>query len=455
MTERRDYDYLVLGGGSGGIASARRAAAHGARVVLVEGADLGGTCVNRGCVPKKMTYNAATLAEELADARAYGLHAPAPGPGEVLFDWRRFKESRDAYLERLRGVYASKLDVDDVEVVRGWARCVGPREVEVAGQRLRGEHVLIATGGRPTRPNLPGQELGITSDDFFRLEQQPRRVAVVGAGYIAVELAGMFAALGSSVALFLRRQQVLRSFDVLLRETLLEELSASGIDVVTRFEPRAVEKGEGGLLLRGDTGRCEQGFDCLLWAIGRTPNTEGWGLSTWGVELDREGAVRVDGWQATSVERVYAVGDVTNQKNLAPVAIAAGRRLADRLFGGAAEARLDYANIATVVFSHPPIGTVGLTEDEAIERFGSDVKCYTTRFTNLYHAVAARRVPTCMKLVTVGHKEKVVGIHVIGRGADEMIQGFAVALKMGATKADLDATVAIHPTASEELVTLR
>lgn len=455
MTERRHYDYLVLGGGSGGIASARRAAAHGARVVVVEGAELGGTCVNRGCVPKKMTFNAATLAEELADARAYGLHAPAPGPGEVLFDWSRFKQSRDAYLERLRGMYASKLDVDEVEVVRGWARCVGPREVEVAGQRLCGDHVVIATGGRPTRPDLPGQELGITSDDFFRLEQQPRRVAVVGAGYIAVELAGMFAALGSSVALLLRKQQVLRSFDVLLRETLLEELSASGIDVVTRFEPRAVEGVDGGLVLRGDAGRCEQGFDCLLWAIGRTPNTRGWGLSSWGVELDEQGAVRVDGWQATSAERVYAVGDVTNQKNLAPVAIAAGRRLADRLFGGASEARLDYDNIATVVFSHPPIGTVGLTEDEAIERFGSDVKCYTTRFTNLYHAVGARRVPTCMKLVTVGHKEKVVGIHVIGRGADEMIQGFAVALKMGATKADLDATVAIHPTAAEELVTLR
>lgn len=455
MSADRDYDFLVLGGGSGGIASARRAASYGARVALVEAADLGGTCVNRGCVPKKMTFNAAELAGALADARAYGLYAPEVPAGTPLFDWARFKGLRDAHLERLRGIYARNLELDDVECVRGWARCVGPREVEVEGRRLRGEHVLIATGGRPSVPRLPGAELGITSDDFFRLEEQPKRVAIVGSGYVAVELAGMLTALGSRVTLFLRSQQVLRSMDVLLRETLLEELSASGIDVVSRFVPRAVERGAGGLELHGDDGRCEQGFDCLLWATGRTPNTDGWGLEQWGVRLDEEGAVRVDEWQATSAERVYAVGDVTNRKNLAPVAIAAGRRLADRLFGGQPEAKLDYENIATVVFSHPPVATIGLTEEAAKARFGSDVKCYTTRFTNLYYTMAARRVPTCMKLVTVGNKEKVVGIHVIGRGADEMIQGFAVAMKMGATKADLDATVAVHPTAAEELVTLR
>lgn len=455
MSRPDSYDYLVIGGGSGGMASARRAAAHGARVALVEGAQLGGTCVNRGCVPKKITWNASVLATEVADARAYGSIVPEPAAGVASFDWARFKAQRDAYLERLRGIYASRLELDDVEHVPGWARFVGPREVEVGGRRLAGEHVLIATGGRPTLPSLPGAELGITSDDFFLLEEQPQCVAVVGAGYIAVELASMLAALGSTVTLFLRGEQVLRTFDVLLRETLLEQLSAGGVDVVTRFVPRAVERGETGLVLVGYDDKSQQGFDQVLWAIGRTPNTAGFGLAERGVELDEQGAIRVDAWQTTSVERVYAVGDVTNQKNLAPVAIAAGRRLADRIFGAQPEARLDYQDIPTVVFSHPPIGTVGLTEDEAIERYGNDVKCYTTRFMDLYHSMSAHRSRTAMKLVTVGNREKIVGIHVIGRSADEMIQGFAVALKMGATKADLDNTVAIHPTAAEELVTLR
>lgn len=455
MSRRDHFDFLVIGGGSGGIAAARRAASYGARVGLVEGADLGGTCVNRGCIPKKMTFNAAALAHELADARAYGFQLQAPPEGGHPFDWASFKARRDAYLERLRGIYANRLQMDDVEHVEGWARFVGPQEVEVAGRRLTGTHVLVATGGRPTLPKVPGAELGITSDDFFRLEAQPRRVAVVGAGYIAVELAGMLAALGSAVTLFLRKQQVLRTFDVLLRETLLEELTAGGVDVVTRFVPRALEEHAHGLVLLGDDDQSQEGFDMVLWAIGRTPNTESLGLAELGVELDDQGAIRVDAGQATNVRGIYAVGDVTNRKNLAPVAIAAGRRLADRLFGDQPDARLDYDDIPSVVFSHPPIGTVGLTEDEAIQRYGADVKCYTTRFTNLYHAFGARQVPTAMKLVTVGNKEKVVGIHVIGRGADEMIQGFAVALKMGATKADLDATVAIHPTASEELVLMR
>lgn len=455
MSQRQAYDYLVIGGGSGGLASARRAAGYGARVALVEGGKLGGTCVHRGCVPKKITFNASLLASQLADARSYGLTVPEAPPGAAGFDWAGFKARRDAYLDRLEGIYETRLGVDEVEYVPGWARFVGPREVEVNGRRLVGEHVLIATGGRPTVPPLPGAELGITSDEFFRLEHQPRCVAVVGAGYIAVELASMLAALGSTVTLFLRGEQVLRTFDALLRETLLEQLSAGGVDVVTRFVPRALDKDEHGLVVLGSEDKSQGGFDQVLWAIGRTPNTVGFGLSEQGIELDAEGAVRADDWQATSVDRVYAVGDVTNRRNLAPVAIAAGRRLADRLFGGQPEARLDYDNIATVVFSHPPIGTVGLTEDEAIERFGNDVKCYTTRFTDLYHSMSAHPVRTAMKLVTVGHREQVVGIHVIGRGADEMIQGFAVALKMGATKADLDATVAIHPTAAEELVTMR
>ncbi len=446
------FDFLVIGGGSGGVAAARRAARHGARVALVENDLLGGTCVNRGCVPKKITFNAAHLAAQLNDAKAYGF----AGLGERhAFDFGGFKARRDAYLERLRGIYVRNLEVDGVERVTGYARFVGERTVEVNGRRLAGEHVLVATGGRPKLPDIPGKELGITSDGFFELEELPKRVAVVGSGYIAVELAGIFSALGSQVTLLLRKHQVLRTFDPLLREVLLEELTASGVNIVSRFVPKSVKREGECLTLCGDDDQTAHGFDCLLWAIGRTPNTQGFGLDAQGVKLSTDGAVAVDEWQATSAERIYAVGDVTAKRELAPVAIAAGRRLADRLFGGKADAKLDYDNIPSVVFSHPPIGTVGLTEEQAHERYGSEVKCYTTRFTNLYYTMAARRVPTAMKLVTVGAHEKVVGIHVIGLGADEMIQGFAVAVQMGATKADLDRTVAIHPTASEELVTMR
>ncbi len=451
MTDK--FDFLVLGGGSGGVASARRAALHGARVVLVEADRLGGTCVNRGCVPKKITFNAAHLAHQLRDAKAYGFDGLS---GENhAFDFGGFKRRRDAYLERLRGIYERNLEVDGVERIAGYARFVGPREVEVDGRRISAKHVLIATGGRPKVPDIPGNELGITSDGFFELEELPNRVAVVGSGYIAVELAGIFSALGSQVTLLLRKQHVLGTFDSLLREVLLEELSAAGINVVTRFVPKSAMREGGCITLCGENEQSAHGFDCLLWAIGRTPSTAGFGLETQGVELRNDGAVAVDEWQATSAEGIYAVGDVTAKRELAPVAIAAGRRLADRLFGGKADSKLDYHDIPSVVFSHPPIGTVGLTEDQARERYGSEVKCYTTRFTNLYYTMAARRVPTAMKLVTVGAREKVVGIHVIGLGADEMIQGFAVAVTMGATKADLDRTVAIHPTASEELVTMK
>jgi glutathione reductase (NADPH) len=300
-----------------------------------------------------------------------------------------------------------------------------------------------------------GAELGITSDEFFELEEQPRRVLVVGAGYIAVELAGVLNGLGSDVTLVLRRERPLRSFDVMLGDALLEEMSAQGINVVTGFVPRSLTEKEGDFVLESDNGHCERGFDQVIWAIGRQPNIEGLGLETQGVEVDQKGHIVADEWEQTSAEGVYALGDVTGKKELTPVAIAAARKLADRIFGGQAEAKLDYDKIASVVFSHPPIGTVGLTEDEAVEAYGDSVKCYTSRFVDMYYSLARRKVRTVMKVVTVGAKEKIVGIHVFGRSADELIQGFSVALQMGATKADLDRTVAIHPTAAEELVTMR
>ena len=446
------FDYLVVGGGSGGLASARRAARHGAKVGLIEAGPLGGTCVNVGCVPKKVMWNAASIAEALHDASDYGFEAK-PGP----FNWNKIKIARDAYVKRLNGIYARNLDVDEVTYLEGYGKFVGPKTVEVNGERHTGDHVLVAVGGRPRWPSIPGAEFGMTSDGFFELDHLPDSVAVVGAGYIAVELAGIFRALGSEVTLFIRHEHFLRSFETMLRETLMEAMLDSGVNIETGREIVSVEKrGDGRLCITESKGARIEPFNALVWAIGRDPNTTQLGLDAAGVQMDSAGNIPVDAYQNTNADGVYALGDVTGKFQLTPVAIAAGRKLADRVFGGQAEAKLDYENIPTVIFSHPPIGTVGLTEDEAHALYGTDgVKCYTTRFTNMYHSVTQRRAPTAMMLVCVGAHEKVVGVHVIGMGADEMMQGFAVAVRMGATKADFDRTVAIHPTAAEELVTMR
>jgi glutathione reductase (NADPH) len=450
--ELNRFDYLVIGGGSGGLASARRAAKHGAKVVVVENGALGGTCVNVGCVPKKIMWNAATLAERLHDASDYGFALETHG-----FDWAKMKRARDEYVTRLRGVYQRNLEGDGVTLVRGTARFADAHTVFADATELRAEHVLIATGSMPNVPEVEGAELGITSDGFFALEERPKRVAIVGAGYIAVEIAGIFRALGSDVSLLLRGEHLLARFDSMLRTALLDEMRSCGIDVQPSFGLTKVECADDGTLAvvsaKGDR---FVGFDVLLWATGRIARSEHLGLDAAGVRVNAHDNVVVDEWQNTTAQGVYAIGDVTGRAMLTPVAIAAGRKLADRIFGGAVDSKLDYDAIPSVVFSHPPIGSVGLTEEEAHARFGqSGVKVYATRFTNMFHALTSRKPATAMKVVCAGEAERVVGIHVFGLGADEMIQGFAVALKMGATKADLDRTIAIHPTASEELVLLR
>jgi glutathione reductase (NADPH) len=447
----RELDFIVIGGGSGGLAAARRAARYGARALVIEAGELGGTCVNVGCVPKKLSWHAGVLAELLHDASDYGFDL-----GPASFDLGRLRRARDAYVERLRGIYARNLEHDGVEQVRGFATLLDAHTVEVAGARFRAPHLLVATGGRPHIPALPGAELGITSDGFFALERLPARVLVVGAGYVAVELGGILRALGAEVTLAFRGQRLLRYFDPMLSDGLAAELRGAGASLVSGFVPERVTRVDGGLSLRAEDGR-ELTCDCLLWAIGREPATTGMGLEAAGVLLDAEGFVLVDEYQSTNVPGVYALGDVIGgDRMLTPVAIAAGRKLADRLFGGVPDARLDYDDVPTVVFSHPPIGTVGLSEPIARERFGdAAVRVYETAFTSLYHGVTRRKTRTRMKLVVTGAEERVVGIHSIGLGSDELIQGFAVALKLGATKADLDRTVAIHPTAAEELVTMR
>ncbi len=443
-------DFIVIGGGSGGLAAARRARAYGARVVLIEAAKLGGTCVNVGCVPKKMMFNAASVAEMVRAGAAYGFKGEAP-----RLDLATLKARRDEAIGRLNAIYASNLDRDGVEFVVGRAKFVAPGQVDVGGQVYSAPHILIAVGGYPRIPEIPGAQLGITSDGFFELTALPKRVAIAGSGYVGLELAGIFRALGSEVSVLSRSDTVLRGFDSMLGEELKIHLASQGIEFQPRYEPARLARGQDGLLrLTSTEGHELSGFGSVLWAIGRRPRTPGLGLEEAGVRLDAEGFIEVDALQNTSASGVYALGDVTRAHKLTPVAIAAGRKLAERLFGGQPEAHLVLDNVPTVVFSHPPAATVGLTEDEARARYG-DVKCYSTRFTNLFYAFGAEKPKTAMKVVTTGAEERVLGIHVVGLGADEMLQGFAVALNMGATKADLDRTVAIHPTAAEELVTLR
>jgi glutathione reductase (NADPH) len=443
------YDLIVLGGGSGGIAAARRAAQHGARVALIEPGRLGGTCVNQGCVPKKIMWHAAQLAHAVEDAAGYGFDLERRG-----HDWPRLKAAREAYIARLNEIYRRNLEQDGVELLRGHGRLLGAGAVEAAGRRIEAPHILIATGGQPERPALPGAELGTDSDGFFAFERCPRRVAVVGSGYIAVELAGMLQALGAAVTLVVRGARLLRPFDAMLGEALLEALRAQGIDVRLDTRVAALAADAAGLRAQLSDGG-ELTVEHLIWAIGRVPTTRGLGLDTAGVQCDARGHVLTDAWQNSSAAGIYAVGDVTGRAALTPVAIAAGRRLADRLFGGQPDRRLDYEQIPTVVFSHPPIGTLGLSEEAARAQYGDAVKVYTSRFNALYYGVLEYKTPSRMKLVTIGPEEKIVGLHVIGPGADELLQGFAVAIRMGATKRDFDDTVAIHPTSAEELVTMR
>ncbi len=446
------FDYLVIGAGSGGIASARRAAQYGARVAVIEQGRLGGTCVNVGCVPKKVMWNAGHIAETLDAAAAYGFSVQRQG-----FDWGGLVAAREAYIRRLNSIYADNLAGSGVTLVKGVARFVDADRITVDGAELSAEHILIATGGRPEVPDLPGASLGITSDGFFALTQMPRRTLVIGAGYIAVELAGVLQALGGEATLAVRGERPLRAFDPLLGETLAQAMRDQGPTLETGFVPAALARQVGGELVARDAGGRELGpFDSVIWAVGRSPNTDGLALEAVGVGLDTRGYIETDEWQQTSGERIFAVGDVTGRAALTPVAIAAGRRLSDRLFGGMSERRLDYDNIPTVVFSHPPIGTVGLSEPAARDKYGDDaVKVYQSRFTDMYYALGEHKPKTAMKLVTAGTQERIVGCHAIGRGADELIQGFAVAVKMGACKKDLDDTVAIHPTAAEEMVLMR
>ena len=444
------FDLIVIGGGSGGLACAQRAAEYGAKAAVIESHRLGGTCVNVGCVPKKVMWNAAGVASSLADAGDYGFRVSV---GDN--DWPLLKTKRDAYVLRLNGIYERNLASKGVTYIRGAGRFLDKSSVEVNGERMTARHVVIATGGRAIVPALPGAELGITSDGFFELEQRPKRVAVVGSGYVACELAGAFHELGTEVEIFIRKEHLLMSFDAMLGKSLMREMHEQGIAVHPRAIPAGVRAESGLKTFTTADGADFSGFDCLLWAVGRASNVAGLDLGKAGVSIDEGDYVITDAFQNTNVPGIYSIGDVTGRAALTPVAIAAGRRLSDRLFGGKADRRLDYDLIPTVIFTHPPIGTVGASEAEARAQYADAVKVYVADFTPMYHALTARKTRTDMKLVCVGPEQKIIGCHIIGTGADEMLQGFAVAIRMGATKRDFDDTVAIHPTSAEELVTMR
>jgi glutathione reductase (NADPH) len=445
------YDLVVIGGGSGGVATARRAAAHGARVALIESGALGGTCVNLGCIPKKIMWHAAELGGALHDAPDFGFVLSVDG-----HDWGKLKHRRDAYVHRLNALYAANLAKANVAVVHERAAFATAHSVRAGAHTLSAPHVVIATGGRPTLPAIPGADLGITSDEFFALTSRPQRVAVVGSGYIALELAGIFAGLGSAVTLIARAARVLRAFDSMLGEASVHILRARGVTVTLDAPPAGLARRGDALELEVAGGARFGPFDCVLWAIGRQAAVSDLALEKAGVRLDGQGFIETDVYQATSAAGVYALGDVSGRAQLTPVAIAAGRRLADRLFGGFKDRHLEYENIPTVIFGHPPIGTVGLSEEAALGRFGAaNVTTFRGSFVPLYHAVTGAKERCEMKLVTTGPEQRIVGLHVIGAGADEMLQGFAVAVRMGATKQDFDDTVAIHPTSAEEFVTMR
>lgn len=447
----KHYDYISIGGGSGGIASSNRAGMHGAKVALIEGNAIGGTCVNVGCVPKKVMWHGAQMMDDMnLYAEDYGITI-----GDRQLNFEKLVKNREGYIARLHTIYQKNLNNNSVDLINGYAKFVDAHTVEVNGEHYTADHFLIATGGRPVWPAIPGAEYGIDSDGFFELTELPKRVAVIGAGYIAVELAGVLHGLGSDTHLFVRKHAPLRNFDSIIVEGLVETMAQEGASLHTHSIPKEVTKNEDGSLTIYFENGTSHNTDTVIWAIGRQPNTEDLNLDVTDVEVNDGGYIKVDKYQNTTAKNIYAIGDVVGRIELTPVAIAAGRRLSERLFNNKPNEFLDYSTIPTVIFSHPPIGTIGMSEEEARETYGdADIKVYQAIFTSMHSSITANRQKTYMKLVCQGENEKVVGLHGLGKGVDEMIQGFAVAIKMGATKADFDNTVAIHPTGAEEFVTM-
>lgn len=449
MTER--YDLIVLGAGSAGLATAFRAASLGARVALLDpAAALGGTCVNRGCVPKKALWFSAQLAEAQKLAVEFGFEST---PGTL--DWPRFCKLRTQYIDGIHQRYAGRLQEKNIEVIQQAGNFLTAQTIALTdGRQLRSSHIVIATGARPKKLQLPGFELGLVSDDMFTLPALPGRIAIVGGGYVAVEFASMLRALGVEVDV-LAVERLLKAFDSDVVDRLTQNLRAQGVRIDQHSAIRGVRRTPEGLVLDDEKSAPRGPFDAVLWAVGRVPNSEHLGLDVVGVATDARGHITTDDAQATSVPGIYAVGDVTAGRALTPVAVAAGRRLADRLFSGLPNApAVPEENIPSVVFTDPPLATVGLTEKQARERHGAAVTVHQRLFTPLPLALIDRHQQSLMKLICLGDDERIIGIHLVGMGAEEIMQGFSVAMNLGLRKGDLDASIAIHPTAAEELLSM-
>lgn len=448
-----DYDLIAIGAGSGGLSVAERAAEYGKKCAVVEAQKLGGTCVNIGCVPKKVMWFGSHIAESLRDAPDFGFDLEVKS-----FSWSKLVKQREQYISNINTWYQGYMKDLGIDILQGWGRFVDEHTVEVDGKRYTAETIVIAPGGVPNIPQeTDGGELGITSDGFFALTEQPKKAAVIGSGYIAVELAGVMQALGTEVSLLSRKDLVLRGFDDMVRENLTDAMITSGIKKEYHFRvARILKSADGTLTVESDDGKKLEGLDQVVWAVGRRTLVDPLELDKVGITPNGHGFIEVDDEHRTNVPNIFAIGDVTGQPQLTPVAIRAGRFLAERLYNNKPHLKLDLSAVPTVVFSHPPVGTIGLAEHEARIKYGTDnVKIYTSVFTPMRYAFTKHQIKTALKLVVTGAEERVVGIHIVGDGADEMLQGFAVAVQMGATKADLDATIAIHPSSSEELVTMR
>lgn len=440
-----DYDMIAIGAGSGGLSAVERAAEYGKKCCVIEVKKVGGTCVNAGCVPKKVMWFAANTATQIKNAKGFGFDVE-----QKNFSWKALTKGRDNYIDNITSWWHGYLEKLGIDYIHGFGKLIDENTVSVNGEEYTADHIVLSPGGEPAIPHIEGAQYGITSDGFFELEDLPKKVAVIGGGYIGVELAGVLNALGSEVEIFCRANKLLRGFDSMIQNALDNDYTAHGItihhgtqiDKVTENKTIFTNKGE------------FSGFDQIIWAVGRNPMTQHLGLENAGVKCDQRGFIPTDKFQVTNVDNIFALGDATGREPLTPVAIAAGRRLSDRLYNGMTDRHLEYSNIATVVFSHPPIGVIGLTEDEANEKFNK-VKVYKSEFTPMADALLDHKTTTALKLVCEGDNEKIVGCHIMGHGADEMLQGFAVAIKMGATKKQFDDTVAIHPSSAEELVTMR
>lgn len=448
-----DFDLFVIGAGSGGIATARRAAEYGAKVGLAEFDRLGGTCVNRGCVPKKLMVYASHFPELFTDAQGYGWSAV-----KSSLDWEKMITVVNNEVTRLNGIYQGMLDKSKVELVQGYATFIDAHTIKVGDRQLTADKILVAVGGHPVKPDIPGIEYAITSDDIFHLKEQPQRLVILGGGYIGTEFACILNGLGSQITQIIRSDKILRGFDEDLQTEIQQAMGNHGIKIINNSEITNIEQTDTGLkvTVRGDSDAEETVIvDAVsLAATGRKPNTGKLGLENTKVQLDENGAVIVDQYSQTAEENIYAVGDCTDNINLTPVAINEGRAFADTVFGKKCR-RMSYENVPTAIFTTPEAATVGLTEAEARAKYGDAIKVYRSRFRPMYYTLAGKDEKTMMKLVVDQTNDKVLGAHMVGTNAAEIIQGVAIAVKMGATKANFDATIGIHPSSAEEFVTMR